>query len=136
MLVQTIAPEARAIVLAAAHDSDGFLAGELDRRRALGYPPFSNLIRIVCSAREPDARAAPGAARRARARLVRASAPRAGTRARARDAVPPARARAPDARGQGRLAPPRGARRRRGRAGVADGRAHAGVNFSVDVDPQ
>ena len=50
MLVQTIAPEARAIVHAARHDSDGFIAGELERRRALGYPPFSHLIRIVCSA--------------------------------------------------------------------------------------
>src|SRR6185312_15195095 len=29
VLVQTIAPEARAIRYAAAHDSDGFLAGEL-----------------------------------------------------------------------------------------------------------
>src|SRR5450631_1713981 len=52
VLVQTIAPEARAIVHAARHDSDGFLEGELQRRRALSYPPFSHLIRIVCSAVE------------------------------------------------------------------------------------
>ena len=52
MLVQTIAPEARAIVHAARHDSDGFLAGELERREALRYPPFSHLIRVVCSAVE------------------------------------------------------------------------------------
>jgi len=50
VLVQTLAPDARAIQLAARHDSDGFLAGELERRRALRYPPFSSLIRIVCSA--------------------------------------------------------------------------------------
>jgi len=50
VLVQTQAPDARAIVHAARHDSDGFLAGELERRRALGYPPFGELIRIVCSA--------------------------------------------------------------------------------------
>jgi primosomal protein N' (replication factor Y) len=50
VLVQTIAPQARAIVHAARHDSDGFLAGELQRREALGYPPFAHLIRIVCSA--------------------------------------------------------------------------------------
>jgi primosomal protein N' (replication factor Y) (superfamily II helicase) len=50
VLVQTIAPEARSIVHAARHDSDGFLAGELERRRALRYPPFSHLIRIVCAA--------------------------------------------------------------------------------------
>ena len=50
VLVQTLAPGARAIALAAQHDSDGFLAGELERRRALGYPPFRSLIRVVCSA--------------------------------------------------------------------------------------
>ncbi|HEY1521480.1 MAG TPA: primosomal protein N' [Solirubrobacteraceae bacterium] len=50
VLVQTLAPEARAIQFAARHDSDGFLAGELERRRALRYPPFGSLIRIVCAA--------------------------------------------------------------------------------------
>ena len=54
-----MAPEARAILHAAAHDSDGFLAGELRRRRALDYPPFAGLIRVVCSAERADrARAA------------------------------------------------------------------------------
>jgi primosomal protein N' (replication factor Y) len=52
VIVQTIAPQARSIVHAAAHDSDGFLAGELQRRGALGYPPFSSLIRVVCSAEQ------------------------------------------------------------------------------------
>ncbi len=62
VLVQTIAPDARAIVHAATHDSDGFLAGELERREALRYPPFSHLIRIVCSAPEaPRAQAAASA---------------------------------------------------------------------------
>jgi primosomal protein N' (replication factor Y) len=60
VLVQTLAPEARAIRLAARHDSDGFLSGELERRRLLRYPPFSSLIRIVCSS--PDAGAAHAAA--------------------------------------------------------------------------
>jgi primosomal protein N' (replication factor Y) len=50
VLVQTLAPEARAIVHAARHDCDGFLAGELPHREALGYPPFASLIRVVCSA--------------------------------------------------------------------------------------
>jgi primosomal protein N' (replication factor Y) len=49
VLVQTLAPGARAILAAAQHDSEGFLAGELSRRRALGYPPYGELIRIVCS---------------------------------------------------------------------------------------
>ncbi len=52
VLVQTIAPEARSILRAAAHDSDGFLEGELSRRRALAYPPFRHLIRVVCSSAE------------------------------------------------------------------------------------
>ena len=62
VLVQTIAPEARPIVLAAEHDSDTFLRGELRRRSALGYPPFSTLIRVVCSALEPEAARATAAA--------------------------------------------------------------------------
>ena len=54
VLVQTLAPEARAIRYAARHDVDGFLADELERRRVLGYPPFGSLIRIVCSAEAVD----------------------------------------------------------------------------------
>jgi primosomal protein N' (replication factor Y) len=50
VLVQTTAPEAFAITAAARHDTAGFLAGELERRRALGYPPFADLIRVVTSA--------------------------------------------------------------------------------------
>jgi primosomal protein N' (replication factor Y) len=50
VLVQTTAPEAFAIEAAARHDTEGFLAGELERRRALRYPPFADLIRVVASA--------------------------------------------------------------------------------------
>jgi primosomal protein N' (replication factor Y) len=53
VLVQTMAPEADAIRRAAGHDADGFLAGELRRREALRYPPFSTLIRVVCSSERP-----------------------------------------------------------------------------------
>jgi primosomal protein N' (replication factor Y) len=60
VLVQSLAPEARAIQFAARHDSDGFIASELRHREALGYPPFSSLIRIICSA--PDATDAEGIA--------------------------------------------------------------------------
>jgi primosomal protein N' (replication factor Y) len=52
VLVQTFQPDARAIVHAARHDVGGFLAEELERRRALGYPPFSHLVRIVVSGPE------------------------------------------------------------------------------------
>jgi primosomal protein N' (replication factor Y) len=46
-IVQTLAPEAASIAHAARHDSAGFFAGEIDRRRALRYPPFSHLVRVV-----------------------------------------------------------------------------------------
>jgi len=52
VLVQTFQPDARAIVHAARHDVSGFLAEELDRRRALGYPPFAHLVRIVVTGPE------------------------------------------------------------------------------------
>jgi primosomal protein N' (replication factor Y) len=61
VLVQTLAPDARSIALAAHHDADGFLAGELRRREALGYPPYGTLIRIVCASPDPgDATALAG----------------------------------------------------------------------------
>jgi primosomal protein N' (replication factor Y) len=59
VLVQTAAPDAPAIVAASRHDTRGFVTGELERRRALDYPPFADLIRIICSA---DAAAPPRAA--------------------------------------------------------------------------
>jgi primosomal protein N' (replication factor Y) (superfamily II helicase) len=54
VMVQTLAPDARALALASRHDTDGFLAEELERRRALAYPPYATLIRVVCSAPEPE----------------------------------------------------------------------------------
>ncbi len=53
VLVQTFQPDARAIELAARHDVTRFLAGELERRRELGYPPFRHLVRIVVAGPEP-----------------------------------------------------------------------------------
>jgi primosomal protein N' (replication factor Y) (superfamily II helicase) len=47
VVVQTLAPEAASIAHAARHDSVGFLAEEVERRRALRYPPFSHLVRVV-----------------------------------------------------------------------------------------
>jgi primosomal protein N' (replication factor Y) (superfamily II helicase) len=54
VLVQTFQPDSRAIELAARHDVDRFMASELERRRELGYPPFSHLVRIVVSGPDPD----------------------------------------------------------------------------------
>jgi primosomal protein N' (replication factor Y) len=50
VMVQTLAPSAASIEHASRHDSAGFLAGELERRRMLRYPPFSHLLRINFSA--------------------------------------------------------------------------------------
>ncbi|HEY7949455.1 MAG TPA: primosomal protein N' [Solirubrobacterales bacterium] len=50
VIVQTLAPTAPSIVHAAGHDATTFLAEEVERRRALRYPPFSHLTRIVLKA--------------------------------------------------------------------------------------
>jgi primosomal protein N' (replication factor Y) len=55
VLVQTFQPDAEAISLAARHDVERFLAVELERRRALGYPPFKHLVRILVSGPEAEA---------------------------------------------------------------------------------
>lgn len=140
VLVQTIAPEARAILHAAHHDSDGFLAGELERRKALRYPPFSHLIRIICSAEGSEpARAAAFALRQtlleclgqlqgeiADAPVVLGPAPLFRLRGRERQVLMvKALERRPAVWAVGEAV-----------RQVAEGRAHAGVSFSVDVDPQ
>jgi primosomal protein N' (replication factor Y) (superfamily II helicase) len=55
VIVQTLAPNAASIEHAARHDSAGFLAGELQRRQLLRYPPYSHLVRIGLNA-EQEAR--------------------------------------------------------------------------------
>ncbi len=55
VIVQTLAPNASSIEHAARHDSAGFLAGELQRRQLLRYPPYSHLVRIGLNA-EQEAR--------------------------------------------------------------------------------
>ena len=54
VLVQTFQPESRAVALAARHDVEGFLAGELARRRELGYPPFRHIVRVLVSGPDRD----------------------------------------------------------------------------------
>ena len=58
--------------LAADHDSETFARGELRRRKALGYPPFTTLIRVICAAVDRDA--AYAAANALRERISSASA--------------------------------------------------------------
>jgi primosomal protein N' (replication factor Y) (superfamily II helicase) len=54
VLVQALATGASSIRYAARHDARGFLAGELERRRALRYPPFSHLIEIALASEEDE----------------------------------------------------------------------------------
>jgi primosomal protein N' (replication factor Y) len=49
VLVQTFSPDSRPVTLAARHAVAEFLAGELERREELRYPPFRHLVRIVAS---------------------------------------------------------------------------------------
>jgi primosomal protein N' (replication factor Y) len=55
VLVQTFQPDATPLRHAVNHDVAGFLAGELERREALGYPPFRHLVSILVAGPEPDA---------------------------------------------------------------------------------
>jgi primosomal protein N' (replication factor Y) (superfamily II helicase) len=52
VVVQTLRPGHPSIVAATTHDHVGFMAGELDRRRALGYPPFARLVNVRIDGRD------------------------------------------------------------------------------------
>ena len=133
VIVQTLAPEAPSIALAAHHDAPGFLAGELERRRALRYPPFSHLIAINLAAEQEDR--LEGAAVRI-AGLLRESLP-AGT-----DVLGPASVFRLRGRQRRRLLL-KAAERAESLAAVREAveslsaeRALRGVALGVDVDPQ
>jgi primosomal protein N' (replication factor Y) len=53
VVVQTFQPDATPFAFAARHDVAGFLAGELERRRELGYPPFRHLVSVTVSGPAP-----------------------------------------------------------------------------------
>jgi primosomal protein N' (replication factor Y) len=130
VLVQTLAPDAPPIVLAARHDADAFLAAELARREVLGYPPFSHLIRVVCSSVEPGAADAAAAAIHAQLAPTHAAvlgpAPLFRLRGRERSQlVIKARERRDTVAAVGAAV-----------AAVAGGGEHRQAAFSVDVDPQ
>jgi primosomal protein N' (replication factor Y) len=133
VLVQTIAPEARAIEHASRHDSDGFLTGELQRREALRYPPFSHLIRVVCAApQSAPARAAAGAlAERLRGELAASASvlgPAALFKLRGQERqvlIVKASERRPAVRAVGAAV-----------QDLARAGGHKGVSCGVDVDPQ
>jgi primosomal protein N' (replication factor Y) len=130
VLVQTLAPDARAIRFAVDHDADGFIADELERRQALSYPPYASLIRVVSSAEDEALARDTAAAIHAELRSVDAAvlgpAPLFRLRGRARSQLvikATARRAAIDAVG-------------RAVDSVAPGAARRGAAVSVDVDPQ
>jgi primosomal protein N' (replication factor Y) len=134
VVVQTLDPSARALRYAAAHDSDGFVADELERRRALAYPPFSTLIRVVCLSTEPGPEVAAAMAVRERIDLpgVTALGPAALFRLKGRErAQVLVKAPADDA---GRAGAVRAVRR--AVEALSAAKEHKGVGWSVDVDPQ
>jgi primosomal protein N' (replication factor Y) (superfamily II helicase) len=47
VLVQTLSPDAPAIVAAVRHDLPAFASKELPHREEMGYPPFAAMVRIV-----------------------------------------------------------------------------------------
>jgi primosomal protein N' (replication factor Y) len=121
------------VTTAARHDAHGFLAGELARRRALRYPPFADLVRVVASSETPEpARSAAeqvaAAVRAAVGPATEVLGPAPLFRLRGRDrwqvvVKTGERAVAVAATGAGVEA-------------AARDRAHRAVQFSVDVDPQ
>jgi primosomal protein N' (replication factor Y) (superfamily II helicase) len=130
VLVQTSSPGAAAIEAAARHDTEGFVTGELARREALRYPPFADLIRVVCLAeRATSARAAAQVVADAagvEGSEVLGPAPLFRLRGRERFQVVVKATRRAAAIAAVRDAVERAAR----------DRAHRQVAFSVDVDPQ
>jgi primosomal protein N' (replication factor Y) len=131
VIVQTLAPDAPSIVRAARHDAEGFLEEELGRREALRYPPFTDLIRVVCASAEPGAAGAAAAAVAQRLgsppqAAVLGPAPLFRLRGRERSQlVVKAGDRAAAVRAVGGAV-----------ADVAADRVHRRAQFSVDVDPQ
>ena len=128
VIVQTFQPDAPALVFAARHDVAGFLATELERREALGYPPFRHVVRVLVSGRSAEVPL------RALTELK--------SRLASEDAVGPA----PLSRLRGRhraqlivkTDAPRNVAGQAGRwlAAAATSMRKAGLSASVDVDPQ
>ncbi|HEY7629063.1 MAG TPA: primosomal protein N', partial [Thermoleophilaceae bacterium] len=130
VIVQALDPEARALRHAAEHDSEGFLEGELARRRVLSYPPFGHLIRVVCSCEEQGPETAAAEAVRAAIALedvaVLGPAPLFRLKGRERSQLV--------LKAQDRASAV--AAVRTAVEGVVGEFGRRGVNFSVDVDPQ
>src|SRR4051794_7354318 len=136
VLVQALDTGARALRVAARHDADGFLDGERGGRELLGYPPFAQLVRVVCASEQPGPEAAAAAELHARvaaaAPTIRLLGPAPLFRLKGRDRAQ-LLVKAP-AEGSQRAAAVRAVRQ--AVEAVAADRKHRGVVLSVDVDPQ
>ena len=130
VIVQALDPDARALRYAAMHDATGFLAGELARREEFSYPPYGDLIRVVCSSTEagPELAAAEAVRELIVAERVPALGPAALFRRQGRHRAQLV------IRSQERTEAI--AAVRRAVEAVATDRAHGAATFAVDVDPQ
>jgi primosomal protein N' (replication factor Y) len=68
VVVQTIHPDHAAIRCAVKHDYEAFAAGELELRREAGYPPATEIVRILVS--HPDLERTRAAAAKVREKLA------------------------------------------------------------------
>ena len=135
VLVQTLCPRLPACATPPRHDAAGFLAEEVERRRALRYPPFSTLIRVLASA--PDQAVCRRAAELLGIASAAACSAAASTCSARRRCSASRTCAAADAGDQDRR--PRGRGRGRGRRRCSRSAASAarrGVKLAVDVDPQ
>jgi primosomal protein N' (replication factor Y) (superfamily II helicase) len=132
VIVQTYQPDSRPVALAARNAVEEFLAGELERRRALGYPPFRHLVRVVVAGVSADEPAA----------LLAELAPRLTAAAGDAELLGPARLLRLRGRHRGQLliktTNPRPVAAEAGRllSAAAPALRRDGLTASVDVDPQ
>ncbi len=54
VIIQTYSPEHYAVTFAAAQDYEGFFETEIQLRRYMGYPPFSDMFQIVFSSKDRE----------------------------------------------------------------------------------
>ena len=54
VVLQTYQPDHYAIQAASNHDFDGFYSQEIQYRKRLVYPPFSQIVRIICRDRDKE----------------------------------------------------------------------------------
>jgi primosomal protein N' (replication factor Y) len=134
VVVQTFSPDNNLIQAAARHDFLTFAKAELYQRESLGYPPFASLARLVVRSRASELAAAfaETIADRLRSLTVHGE----GVRILGPAPAPFARL-----RGMYRYhlhvhAPDEGSLREAVQEAVASLKSPAGVQYSVDVDPQ